>query len=162
MRDPFSEPRLLDSKFQLKWLGLHSEANCLDLCHARCWSEASLAAHIGPLRQTPLFTYVPIVAEVHVCTCYIPFIRFLEYLYCALPIASHGSQQPTHANVTTIMSSYEVYSRSRIEGLIAAGSTIVISRGRVLQLDVWLNDHPGGRLAIQHMVGRDATDEISM
>ena len=60
------------------------------------------------------------------------------------------------------MSSYEVYSRSRIEGLIAAGSTIVISRGRVLQLDAWLNDHPGGRLAIQHMVGRDATDEISM
>ena len=60
------------------------------------------------------------------------------------------------------MSSYQVYSRSQIEGLIAAGSTIVISRGRVLQLDVWLNDHPGGRLAIQHMVGRDATDEISM
>ena len=56
----------------------------------------------------------------------------------------------------------KVYSRSEIGELIATGVTIVITRGRVLQLDKWLNDHPGGRLAIQHMVGRDATDEISM
>ena len=52
--------------------------------------------------------------------------------------------------------------RRRIEGLIAAGRTIVISEGRVLQLDGWLDKHPGGRLAVLHMVGRDATDEINV
>ncbi len=49
-----------------------------------------------------------------------------------------------------------------IERLIAAGKTIVIKDGRVLQLDGWLDKHPGGRLAILHMVGRDATDEINV
>ena len=53
-------------------------------------------------------------------------------------------------------------SRRRIEGLIAAGHTIVITEGRVLQLDGWLDKHPGGRLAVLHMVGRDATDEINV
>ena len=52
--------------------------------------------------------------------------------------------------------------RTEIEGMIAAGDTIVINDGNVLRLDGWLAKHPGGRLAIQHMVGRDATDEISM
>jgi delta8-fatty-acid desaturase len=49
-----------------------------------------------------------------------------------------------------------------IEGLIADGHTIVISGGRVLRLDGWLNKHPGGKLAINHCVGRDATNEINM
>ncbi len=46
--------------------------------------------------------------------------------------------------------------------MIADGHTIVVFEGRVLQLDAWLEKHPGGRLAIMHMVGRDATDEINM
>lgn len=56
----------------------------------------------------------------------------------------------------------QTYSRRRIEGLIAAGRIIVITEGRVLQLDGWLDKHPGGRLAVLHMVGRDATDEINV
>ena len=47
-----------------------------------------------------------------------------------------------------------------VEGLIAEGQTIVILDDYVLRLDGWLDKHPGGRLAILHMVGRDATDEI--
>lgn len=47
-----------------------------------------------------------------------------------------------------------------VEGLIAQGSTIVIFEEFVLKLDSWLEKHPGGRLAILHMVGKDATDEI--
>ena len=54
------------------------------------------------------------------------------------------------------------FSRRRIEGLIAAGRVIVITEGRVLMLDGWLDKHPGGRLAILHMVGRDCTDEINV
>ncbi|KAK4099524.1 fatty acid/sphingolipid desaturase [Parathielavia hyrcaniae] len=47
-----------------------------------------------------------------------------------------------------------------VEGLIADGHTIVIFEDYVLKLDSWLSKHPGGRLAILHMVGKDATDEI--
>lgn len=47
-----------------------------------------------------------------------------------------------------------------IESLLYEGNHIVIHNGYVLKLDAWLNDHPGGRLVIEHMVGRDATNEI--
>ncbi|KAL8895591.1 MAG: hypothetical protein Q9207_008104 [Kuettlingeria erythrocarpa] len=56
----------------------------------------------------------------------------------------------------------KVLSRADIESLIAAGGVIVINDGNVLRLNGWLDKHPGGRLVLQHMVGRDATDEISM
>lgn len=49
-----------------------------------------------------------------------------------------------------------------VEALIADGHTIVISEGRVLRLDSWLAKHPGGSKAIEHMVGREATNEINM
>jgi len=52
--------------------------------------------------------------------------------------------------------------RSDIFALIAAGGVIVIKDDSVLRLDGWLEKHPGGRLAILHMVGRDATDELNM
>ncbi|KAM0592737.1 hypothetical protein ACHAP0_006714 [Verticillium nonalfalfae] len=49
-----------------------------------------------------------------------------------------------------------------VEALIAEGQTIVVFEEYVLRLDSWLERHPGGRLAILHMVGRDATDEIKV
>jgi delta8-fatty-acid desaturase len=55
-----------------------------------------------------------------------------------------------------------LFSPRQVEGLIADGQTIVIYEGHVLKLDSWLWKHPGGQLAIQHMVGRDATDEINV
>ena len=55
-----------------------------------------------------------------------------------------------------------IFFRREVEALIADGHVIVIREGRVLQLDGWLDKHPGGRLAVLHMVGRDATDEISV
>lgn len=55
-----------------------------------------------------------------------------------------------------------VISRREVEGLIAEGRTIVIFDDDVLRLDGWLDKHPGGRLAILHMVGTDATDEIKV
>ncbi len=48
-----------------------------------------------------------------------------------------------------------------VRDLIAKGHTIVIYEDFVLRLDSWLDKHPGGRLAILHMVGKDATDEIN-
>jgi delta8-fatty-acid desaturase len=54
-----------------------------------------------------------------------------------------------------------VYSRREVEGLIADGRTIIIVDDKVLKVDAWLKFHPGGDKAIQHMVGRDATDEVN-
>lgn len=56
----------------------------------------------------------------------------------------------------------QLLTRDEVEVMIASGHSIVISEGRVLKLDGWLEKHPGGRLAIMHMVGRDATNEINM
>ncbi|KAF4464591.1 delta-5 delta-6 fatty acid desaturase [Fusarium albosuccineum] len=47
-----------------------------------------------------------------------------------------------------------------VDGMIADGHTIVVYEDYVLRLDGWMERHPGGRLAILHMVGRDATDEM--
>jgi len=60
------------------------------------------------------------------------------------------------------MAAQQTLSRRTIEGLIADGHIIIISEGWVLKLDGWLEKHPGGRLAIHHMVGKDATDELNV
>ncbi|KAI9798815.1 MAG: hypothetical protein M1825_004988 [Sarcosagium campestre] len=54
-----------------------------------------------------------------------------------------------------------VLSRRQIEGLIASGRRILIVQGKVLKVDAWLKYHPGGDKAILHMIGRDATDEVT-
>ncbi|KAF2088429.1 fatty acid/sphingolipid desaturase [Saccharata proteae CBS 121410] len=54
-----------------------------------------------------------------------------------------------------------VLARSEIEALIADGRHIIVLDGKVLKVDAWLKFHPGGDKAIQHMVGRDATDEVT-
>lgn len=55
-----------------------------------------------------------------------------------------------------------VIPRDQIAERILAGEYIVIYNGKVLRIPPsWLDAHPGGPLAIQHFVGRDATDEVS-
>lgn len=49
-----------------------------------------------------------------------------------------------------------------IEAMIAEGHTVLIFGDDVLRLDGWLAKHPGGRLPIMHMVGKDATDEMTV
>ncbi|KAI0098377.1 fatty acid/sphingolipid desaturase [Daldinia grandis] len=56
---------------------------------------------------------------------------------------------------------YPVLSRRHIEGLIADGRRIFIANQYVFKADPWLPYHPGGDKAILHMVGRDATDEVT-
>jgi cytochrome b involved in lipid metabolism len=60
------------------------------------------------------------------------------------------------------MSRHSIIAPEDIKRQIAQGEPIVIHEGYVLHLGEWINRHPGGRLAILHMVGRDATDEINM
>jgi delta8-fatty-acid desaturase len=54
----------------------------------------------------------------------------------------------------------QVLTAAAVEALIADENVIVIFEDFVLKLDSWIEKHPGGRLAILHMVGKDATDEI--
>lgn len=56
----------------------------------------------------------------------------------------------------------QIVSAEQIQKFIAEGQVIVIHEGYALKLDNWLNKHPGGHLAILHMVGKDATDEINV
>lgn len=60
------------------------------------------------------------------------------------------------------MSTTRIFTRREVEARIAAGDTLVISDNYILRLNNWQNVHPGGRLVVQHMVGRDASDELSM
>ncbi|KAL4895335.1 fatty acid desaturase-domain-containing protein [Aspergillus ambiguus] len=60
-----------------------------------------------------------------------------------------------------ISGNQRVWSRREVEGLIADGRKIIILRDQVLKVDAWLPYHPGGDKSILHMIGRDATDEIT-
>ncbi|KAH7073750.1 fatty acid desaturase-domain-containing protein [Paraphoma chrysanthemicola] len=60
------------------------------------------------------------------------------------------------------MSRLNLVSTEEIAQWVAQGQPVVIHEGFVLNLGEWVNKHPGGRLAILHMVGRDATDEINI
>ncbi|KAK9477883.1 fatty acid desaturase-domain-containing protein [Lipomyces japonicus] len=55
----------------------------------------------------------------------------------------------------------KLLSRKEVEGLIADGHLIVIYENKVLKVESWLPLHPGGAKVMEHMVGRDATDEIN-
>lgn len=54
-----------------------------------------------------------------------------------------------------------ILSRREIEDQIANGKAIVIVDGKVLNVGAWMPYHPGGDKAMRHMIGRDATDEVT-
>lgn len=57
---------------------------------------------------------------------------------------------------------YPLLSRREIEGLIAEGQKIFIVDQFVIKADAWVPYHPGGERAILLMVGRDATEEVTL
>lgn len=63
--------------------------------------------------------------------------------------------------IMTASRSDDLLTRRQVEGMIADGRTVFIVDGYVLKLDAWLKYHPGGDKAVMHMVGRDATDEVT-
>ncbi|KAJ1800274.1 hypothetical protein LPJ59_001215 [Coemansia sp. RSA 2399] len=50
---------------------------------------------------------------------------------------------------------------SELRRRVSEGEYLVIINGLVCKLNGFIDKHPGGPLAIQHMVGRDATDEVT-
>ncbi|KAJ2843037.1 hypothetical protein GGI22_007349, partial [Coemansia erecta] len=49
---------------------------------------------------------------------------------------------------------------SELRRRVSEGEYLVIINGLVCKLNGFIDKHPGGPLAIQHMIGRDATDEV--
>lgn len=54
-----------------------------------------------------------------------------------------------------------IFTRREIEGQISNGKAIVIVDNKVLNVGAWMPYHPGGDKAMRHMIGRDATDEVT-
>ena len=88
----------------------------------------------------------------------------MEFLPAAIVPPAHSTRRP-EADPTMKKArrtdSLPFLSAREVEGLVADGRLIVVYEGHALSLDGWIDKHPGGRLAILHMVGRDATDEIN-
>lgn len=54
-----------------------------------------------------------------------------------------------------------LWSRQHIADRILKGENLVIYRNQLIRIPPnWLEEHPGGSIAILHFVGRDASDEI--
>jgi hypothetical protein len=99
-----------------------------------------------------------------ICLPFLPFITLLSPAISRAPSTPQpfawNSEQMTMSNKKAAMDRDRVLTPRCVESMIANGHTIVILDNLVLRLDSWLDRHPGGRLAILHMVGKDATDEI--
>ena len=73
--------------------------------------------------------------------------------------ASGYIMKPTKADTSNFD---QVLSARQVEGLITSGHSIIILDQKVLKVDAWIKYHPGGHKTIEHMVGKDATDEITV
>lgn len=86
---------------------------------------------------------------------------------CSLVLFSFLSASPNIRFLCTCvfegnMVDLQLFTREQIETLIDQGQIIIVFKDEVLRLDNWSKYHPGGILPIQHMVGKDATDPISV
>ena len=74
--------------------------------------------------------------------------------------STHALSTPSSSAIAK-MDRNRILSRRMVEGKIAEGHVIVIFEGQILNLDGWIEKHPGGRLPLLHMVGYDASSEIA-
>jgi delta8-fatty-acid desaturase len=65
-------------------------------------------------------------------------------------------------HTATMASRLRILSPADIQRQITDGELIVVHEGYVLNVGAFIDQHPGGRLAMLHMIGRDASDEINM
>ncbi|PWY64786.1 fatty acid/sphingolipid desaturase [Aspergillus sclerotioniger CBS 115572] len=75
---------------------------------------------------------------------------------------SHLDQIVMMQSADALREKHPVLSSRQIEGLIAAGQHILIIHQKVIRVDSWIPYHPGGHKPIQHLVGKDATDEFTV
>ncbi|KAK1975928.1 hypothetical protein LZ30DRAFT_693236 [Colletotrichum cereale] len=66
-----------------------------------------------------------------------------------------------HPCSSTYLSRESKQPRRDVEALVAQGRKLFILDDFVIKADAWIPYHPGGNKSILHMVGRDATDEVT-
>jgi len=82
-----------------------------------------------------------------------------------LPIIRKRSMMETKTEETTRSESSSketVWTRAMIAASILDGKLLIIYDAKVFDLTQWAPLHPGGALAILHMIGRDATAQINV
>lgn len=65
-------------------------------------------------------------------------------------------------NTETMTLQHNYISKEDFEKRVQGGQILIIYNNKVYKLNKWLKYHPGGELAIRHMIGKDATDEINV
>lgn len=78
-----------------------------------------------------------------------------------MALVSSHSEDHLPAMGTMNENTLPVLSRRDIEALIAQGRKLFILDDFVIKADAWIPYHPGGGKSILHLVGRDATDEVT-
>jgi delta8-fatty-acid desaturase len=56
---------------------------------------------------------------------------------------------------------YKYITRKDLNDRVKQGEVLIIYNDKVYKVDRWIKSHPGGELAIKHVIGKDATDEIN-
>lgn len=62
----------------------------------------------------------------------------------------------------TVEPQYNFITKDELAERVKGGEILVIYNEKVYNLTKWIKHHPGGQLAVKHMNGRDATDEINL
>lgn len=78
-----------------------------------------------------------------------------------MAVTAAAAAASTPKSRATATRTYPVMTPREIENLIAQGRSVFIKDQYVHKVDAWIKYHPGGSKAIQHMIGRDATDEVN-
>ena len=78
------------------------------------------------------------------------------------PWATHQGGGAKSKGSTAVVSAAVPASSQKysLKQLRECGRSVLAFEGRVFDVGGWLDSHPGGSLAIEHMVGKDATDQI--
>jgi delta8-fatty-acid desaturase len=67
---------------------------------------------------------------------------------------------PTTPCARPVQLRHRVWTRAQVNEAAEAGKTVFIFEGGVYDMSSWLPNHPGGTLAVQRLIGKDATDVI--
>jgi len=76
------------------------------------------------------------------------------------PSLENLSHRSTTAQSSSNNRKTRLLTRSELINRIISGQNLVIYHSLVLDLTRWADKHPGGKLAVLHFVGRDASDEM--
>ncbi|KAI8057284.1 delta-6 fatty acid desaturase [Syncephalis plumigaleata] len=72
------------------------------------------------------------------------------------------STRTVHEEKRPVQRRNRTWSRKELDEAVHAGRAVFIYKNNVYDMTRWLPNHPGGELAVQRLIGRDATDVISV